>query len=173
MRSIDVKFTRLHMPLYLVATMILQCPQQGLAQGTTYGAQWESPQPAGQASAALLPRLAQADPNAGSAPVEQGYANSYRLPPYMPSYGSYPPQPQPGYNPYGVPAQTPPPVFPGAPQPYSGAPYGAPPPYYRGSVAYAPQGLVMPISLSTAISTQVAKAGDFVQATLSQNVSLG
>ena len=53
-------------------------------------------------------------------------------------------------------------------------------PNYSGSgnwplqarVAYAPAGLVIPITLNTAISTEVAKAGDFIQATISQNVAL-
>ncbi|HEY9678581.1 MAG TPA: hypothetical protein V6C76_11260 [Drouetiella sp.] len=43
----------------------------------------------------------------------------------------------------------------------------------RGRVAYAPQGLTMPISLQTSISTQVAKAGDLIQAQISQTMDLG
>jgi hypothetical protein len=42
----------------------------------------------------------------------------------------------------------------------------------QGRVAYAPAGLVIPITLNTAISTQIAKAGDYIQATISQNVAL-
>lgn len=65
---------------------------------------------------------------------------------------------------------------------YQGA-YGVPPggygnqpltpQVYSGMQVVAPSGLVLPASLQTAISTQVAKQGDFVQATISQNVSLG
>lgn len=46
-------------------------------------------------------------------------------------------------------------------------------PMYQGSVAYAPAGLVLPISLQTSISTQVAKSGDIIQAMLSQTMMLG
>ena len=44
---------------------------------------------------------------------------------------------------------------------------------YRGGVAYAPVGLVIPILLSTGISTQVAQAGDPIQARLSKDIDLG
>lgn len=66
-------------------------------------------------------------------------------------------EPQPGYNP--------PPQY-----PYGGGyQFGA-----QSGQRYssAPQGTVMSISLGTAISTQVAKTGDYIQATLSQNVPL-
>lgn len=43
----------------------------------------------------------------------------------------------------------------------------------RGRVAYAPAGLTIPISLQTSISTQVAKAGDMIQAQVSQTMYLG
>ena len=43
----------------------------------------------------------------------------------------------------------------------------------RGHVAYAPAGLTMPISLQTSISTQVAKAGDMIQAQIAQTMYLG
>lgn len=45
--------------------------------------------------------------------------------------------------------------------------------YRQGRVVYAPAGLVMPITLQTSISTQVAKPGDMIQATLPQSVMLG
>lgn len=45
--------------------------------------------------------------------------------------------------------------------------------YRQGRVTYAPAGLVIPISLSSGISTQVAKAGDVIQASVSQTVMLG
>jgi hypothetical protein len=44
---------------------------------------------------------------------------------------------------------------------------------YCGKVAYAPAGLVIPITLSTGISTTVAQAGDPVQARVSQTMQLG
>lgn len=94
-------------------------------------------------------------------------------------------QPNPSFNtrPYGQPNQQ---------QAYGQQPYGQPPygqPLYsqqpygqqpygssmvrQGRITYAPAGLVLPISLSSGISTQVAKAGDVVQATISQTVMLG
>lgn len=50
--------------------------------------------------------------------------------------------------------------------------YGAPP-QYRGHVLYAPAGLTMPIQLSTSISTDAAKPGDFIQGQLTDSVDLG
>lgn len=38
---------------------------------------------------------------------------------------------------------------------------------------YTPSGLVIPVTLSTSISTQVARAGDYVQAQVSRNIPLG
>jgi len=43
----------------------------------------------------------------------------------------------------------------------------------QGRISYAPAGLVIPITLSTGIATQVARAGDLIQATISQQVVLG
>ncbi len=58
--------------------------------------------------------------------------------------------------------------------PQQGAPYGQPQGgYHQGRVAYAPAGMTMSISLSTGISTTVAKAGDSIQASLSQPLVLG
>lgn len=79
------------------------------------------------------------------------------------------------YRNYGAPEY-------GAPSPY---PYGSPmygqaaanvspyPSMFRGNVSCLPQGLQIPISLRTAISTQVAKSGDYIQAAIDQNVSAG
>lgn len=54
------------------------------------------------------------------------------------------------------------------------APYGQPQGGYRQArITYAPAGLVIPISLSSGIATQVAKAGDLIQASVSQTVMLG
>lgn len=44
--------------------------------------------------------------------------------------------------------------------------------FYSGRFVTASQGLMMPISLQTAISTQVAKAGDYIQAVINQNIPL-
>lgn len=44
--------------------------------------------------------------------------------------------------------------------------------FCSGRLITAPQGLMIPISLQTAISTQVAKAGDYIQAVISQNIPL-
>jgi hypothetical protein len=54
-------------------------------------------------------------------------------------------------------------------QPYNGGVGGG----MRGHVAYAPAGLTMGISLQTSISTQVAKAGDLIQAQIAQTMYLG
>ena len=43
----------------------------------------------------------------------------------------------------------------------------------RSGTIYAPQGLNLPMTLQTAISTQVAKPGDLIQGEISQMVSLG
>ncbi len=53
--------------------------------------------------------------------------------------------------------------------------YGAPPPngYRQGRVAYAPAGLMMDATLATSISTQVARTGDLVQATIGSPINLG
>ncbi len=120
------------------------------------------------------PETAAESPPLGSqqAPIG-GYAN-YSLPPYQPRYGAYPPPVQPGYNPYGggqPPAYGAPPQY-GAPPAYGyGTGYGVPSQAQTG-ISTAAQGLNIPLSLTTAISTQVAKNGDFVQATTSSNVPL-
>lgn len=44
--------------------------------------------------------------------------------------------------------------------------------FYSGRLVTAPQGLMIPITLQTAISTQVAKAGDYIQAVINQNIPL-
>lgn len=67
-----------------------------------------------------------------------------------------------GYNQYGNSGQR---------SPYYGPPYQA---YPRPQIryAYAPAGLVMPCQLNTSISTDSAGAGDYIQATIEQNVAL-
>jgi hypothetical protein len=54
-------------------------------------------------------------------------------------------------------------------------PQGGPPPqgYRQGRVAYAPAGQIIPITLATSIATNVARAGDLIQANITQNVMLG
>jgi hypothetical protein len=44
---------------------------------------------------------------------------------------------------------------------------------YSDRAIFAPAGLTLPVSLQTAISTQVAKNGDYIQGTINENVSLG
>jgi hypothetical protein len=64
---------------------------------------------------------------------------------------------------------------------YGGANYGNYPPqggppqqgYRQGRVAYAPAGQIIPITLATSIATNVARAGDLIQANITQNVILG
>ena len=47
-------------------------------------------------------------------------------------------------------------------------------PYYRqGRVAYIPAGMTMPVKLATGISSESARAGDPIEATLSQPINLG
>lgn len=43
----------------------------------------------------------------------------------------------------------------------------------QGRVAYAPAGLVLPVSLKTSISTQAAQSGDLIEAGLTDSVNLG
>lgn len=87
--------------------------------------------------------------------------------------GSYTQQPSQGYataNVYSQQAQS-------FAQPYgtsgsSGSvPYGQMP-MLQGRAVYAPAGLIIPITLTTSISTQVANVGDLVQAKVSQDVAL-
>jgi hypothetical protein len=61
----------------------------------------------------------------------------------------------------------------GAPAGNYNATPAATPNYQRGRICYVPAGLTMPVTLQTAVSTDVARPGDTVQATLSQNVNLG
>lgn len=54
--------------------------------------------------------------------------------------------------------------------------YAAPPAhpnYHQGQVSYVPAGMTFPVTLNTSISTDLAKAGDMVQATLNQPIYLG
>jgi hypothetical protein len=45
--------------------------------------------------------------------------------------------------------------------------------YQQGQVQYVPAGVTFPVTLSTSISTDVAKPGDMVQAMLNQPINLG
>lgn len=83
------------------------------------------------------------------------------------AYNSPAPQQQPSFNAQAQQNYSAPPSY-GQPN-FGGAPGG----YRQGRVTYAPAGLVIPIALSAGISTQVAKAGDVIQATVSQTVMLG
>lgn len=84
-------------------------------------------------------------------------------------FATQPQTPQQPYTPYGGQPQ-----YGNNGQPQFGQPaaYGSAT-YRQGRVTYAPAGLVIPISLSSGISTQVAKAGDVIQASVSQTVMLG
>ncbi len=82
---------------------------------------------------------------------QRGYGERYTRPGYYPS-GSPDYAPPTNYSPYEQPQQ--------------------PAPYYRGGLTCVPQGLVIPIDLRTSISTQVARDGDFIEATVSNNVPL-
>lgn len=90
--------------------------------------------------------------NYGNNLAQGQYGNQYQ-------YGNqqYAPPPQYGGQQYAAPQQS----------------YGAPGQYQRGRVSFAPAGLTLPVTLSTSISTQIAKPGDLVQATLNNNVDLG
>jgi type IV secretory pathway VirB10-like protein len=94
-------------------------------------------------------------PNYGYQNQQQGYGEPYTRPGYYPSGSpdyeapSNYPQYQPQYQSQQQPA-----------------------PDFRGGLAYIPQGLVIPIDLRTAISTQVAKEGDFIEASVNTNVPL-
>ncbi len=138
-----------------------------------------------QASLSSLPPPSQdsggADTYAGdaSAPGFQGGARAYN-PPYQQqiaggtAYNGYAPAGGYGQAP-GAPPYGPPPGY-GAPPAYAAVPaYGGGPGYAarQGRVAYAPAGLVIPITLKTSISTQVAKSGDIVEAEISQSMPLG
>lgn len=54
-------------------------------------------------------------------------------------------------------------------------PYQTPPPngYQQGRVAFVPAGMTFPVQLTTSISTEAARPGDMVQATISQPLYLG
>jgi hypothetical protein len=118
--------------------------------------------------------------NAGSGPGYNGNTGGFGVNP-MPSTGGYSGQPQGGGynngqpNGYGGPSQGYPPQggYNGAP--YGGGGYGSQPinGYRQGRIAYAPAGQVIPVTLQTSISTQVAHTGDIIQASLSQAVMLG
>lgn len=67
---------------------------------------------------------------------------------------------------YQPPAQDPGMMNPGVPQ------YGQMPPM-QGRVVFAPAGLIIPAILNTSITSEVARAGDMLQATISQPIILG
>ena len=124
-----------------------------------------APYEAGQAAP---PALVGYPPPQGGAyqPVQytSGAGGTYAQTPPPPQYGA--PQG------YGAPGYGQPPQY-GQQAGYGAPPYGAPGGYRQGRVAYAPAGLVIPLSLQTSISTQVAKSGDMVQAQISEPINLG
>ena len=97
-----------------------------------------------------------------------------------PNYGYQTPQyPASGYaqqQGYASPQQGYAPPQQGYPPQYGGQPYGAPqyrPGAQQAGVQYAQAGTVIPCQLRTSISTQVAKDGDYIEATTSQPIPLG
>ncbi len=91
--------------------------------------------------------------------IQSGPEYQQNFPPLGPSGGEY-------GQPYGQ--NQAPPSYNSNPPPYQDHRF------YTGSPPVeAPAGLVLQVALQTAISTQVAKPGDYIQATVSQNVSLG
>ncbi|MDZ4832404.1 MAG: hypothetical protein SGJ27_01255 [Candidatus Melainabacteria bacterium] len=113
-------------------------------------------------------------PPAGEAPYNAGAQYSQFAPLQAPGAGAYGNYPTGGGG-YGVGAAN-----------YQDS-YHVPPSFYQQNTGmqngpeqfhserqiFAPAGLTLPVSLQTAISTQVAKNGDYIQGTISQNVSLG
>jgi hypothetical protein len=104
-----------------------------------------------------------------SAPVAPDFAASadtYNAPtartPYVPYNQSAQAQMPPQYG-YGGGSQA---QYNTRPNNYGGG-------YRQGRIAYAPAGLVLPLQLKTSISTAAAKAGDMVQAEISQTMQLG
>lgn len=93
-------------------------------------------------------------PAAAAAPPQQSYLPqqqaSYQAPNNYPPQGNYPP-----------------------PGNYAATPNYPQPQMRQGHVVYAPAGLTMNTTLSTAISTQVAQSGDMIQANISETVNLG
>jgi hypothetical protein len=136
-------------------------PQYGAPQGQPqYGApqgqpQYGAPQGEGQ------PQYGAQPPQQDWYPQQQqqfsGGAHYYSQPPsYNYNYSSQPG----GYTGY---AQAP---------AYQTPQFGPPGMTLHPRVATAPSGLTIPVTLQTSISTQVAKDGDFVQASISTNVPL-
>lgn len=112
----------------------------------------------------------------GQPPYNTGIQYGEQYPPFQPpqqgNYGGYPP---PGGGAYGGANyqdnyHVPPSYYQGG---AGGAPMGGPGQIYSDRQIFAPAGLTLPVTLQTAISTQVAKNGDYIQGTISENVSLG
>jgi len=54
-----------------------------------------------------------------------------------------------------------------------GSTYRTPSPYRQGQVAYVPAGMVIPVTITSSISSQVARPGDQITGTINQHVYLG
>ncbi len=135
---------------------------------------------------AASPALASGTAVAGSAAAAGGTAvagaNPQNYAGSQPGYGSAQ-MGQNNPNPGNYPANNPQPV--GTPESYgsvnnynsNSANYTGVPPagqsYRQGRIVYAPAGQIIPVTLKTAIATQVAKAGDLIEASISQNINLG
>ncbi len=110
-------------------------------------------------AAAPAPQTGYAQPAPGGQAPYQGNAYQNGYPAQRPTFGA-----STGYNqqpPYGAGA--------GYNQGYNPPPRG----YRHGRVVYAPAGTMINATLSTSISSQVARSGDIIQASVSQAVMLG
>ncbi len=131
--------------------------------------------PAGQFQPGYPPREPQYQPGYSSAGQYQPYTPSRYQPAYEPPTFQEPEYPRysfQGQSPYPQPPYVRPGYYPSGSPDYEPAPGYQQNPYYRGGLTYVPTGLDIPISLRTSISTQVAKAGDFIEAAISSNVPL-
>lgn len=125
----------------------------------------------------IPPQEGQAPPY-GEPPQYQQTLQYQGQPPSQPYYGP-PAQTQPGAGYFGA-AQSYPyrysgygnPQYSQPSSPFAPSPYGQNPYAIRPRVATAPAGLVIPVTLQTSISTQVARNGDYVQASIDHNIPL-
>lgn len=136
----------------------------------SYVAQLSGNFPASAPAASAPPQAAYNGAPGGGYPGAGGGGAAYTPPP--PQYGQ-PPAYGGGasYDQYN--RQTGYPAAGGGYPPAGGGYPGGGYPMQRGSVVYAPAGLVLPVALRTSISTQAAQAGDTIEGQLSETVNLG
>lgn len=138
-------------------------PQPEYSEQPQMAPQGGEPGPGGNYPPLQLPPFRGGENEGGGGEYGSGYGGNYG-PGYGGDYGGAYPG---GYG--GAQGQG------GYPTAYQSGEYS--PPYqdhrfYSGRLVTAPQGLMIPITLQTAISTQVAKAGDYIQAVINQNIPL-